>query len=279
MASKNNSPLVSIIVPCYNADKFLGKCIESIISQTYQNKELIIIDDCSTDKSFQISQKYSHEYPWIKVIKNIVNLGVADTFNVGIKQSKADYLARMDADDIMLPNRIEKQIDFLIKNPDVVIVGGQCQIVDSNDIEIGQKKFPLTDKAIKTMMFTSVPMQQPTIMINRTLVPSDQLVSKKRFSPAEDYDLFFSLARFGKFANLPDTTIKYREHNTNISLTKPKFTFWRIQDARLYAVINYGYKPSILSILIAIGQTIAVLLLPQNLIYPLHKLTRRMNRP
>jgi len=126
------------------------------------------------------------------------------------------------------------------------------------------------------MLFRTVPMQQPTVMINRSLLPPDFLYGNQYFSPAEDYGLFFAAARYGKLANLPDFTHFYREHGTNISLVKPKFTFWRITRARLDGILHQGYKPSLVSLLTVLAQTIAITLLPSKLIYPLHKRLRGM---
>ncbi len=270
-------PLVSICLPVYNAESFLPQCLESIEAQTYRPIELIAVDDCSKDNSLKILKEFSAGRPWVKVFQNPQNLGVSPTFNYAVAQSTGKYIARMDADDIMLPKRLKLQVQYLRKHPHTVIIGGQCHIIDKDSLITGKKIFPTKHAQILEMLFRTVPMQQPTVMINRELLPNDFLYGNQYFSPAEDYGLFFSAAKYGKLANLSQFTLKYREHNTNISLTKPKFTFWRIWRARLDGILHQGYRPSLKSILIVLAQTIAILILPQKLIYPLHKLTRGMS--
>jgi len=271
------TPLVSVCLPVYNAGKYLDKCLASIEAQTLKPIELIVVDDCSTDNSWEIISKFAKKHLWVRIFKNQANSGVSPTFNFAVSQATSNYIARMDADDIMAPNRLALQKKYLDKHPEVVIVGGQCYLINSPSKKIGIKSFPLDHNDIYEMLFRTVPMQQPTIMINRGKLPKDFLYSNSRFSPAEDYGLFFSAARFGKFANLPNFTHYYREHDTNISLVKPKFTFWRIWRARLDGLINQGYVPSLKSFLIVLAQTIAVLILPPKYIYPLYKRLRGMS--
>ena len=271
-------PLVSVCLPVYNAERYLPQCLKSIEDQTYRPLELIIIDDSSKDGSFSILSEFAKGKPWVKVSQNQHNLGVSSTFNHAVSLAQGDYIARMDADDIMDPERIAKQASFLQSHPETVIVGGQCHIIDNSGNIIGKKVFPLKHREILDMLFRTVPMQQPTVTINRSLLPQDFLYGNPYFSPAEDYGLFFSAARYGKLANLPDFTHYYREHGTNISLTKPKFTFWRIWRARLDALLHQHYRPSIKSIVIVLAQTLVILLLPEKLIYPLHKFTRGMGK-
>jgi len=271
-------PLVSVCLPVYNAASYLLQCLKSIEDQTYRPLELICINDSSKDKSFSILSNFAKDKPWVKISQNQHNLGVSPTFNHAVSLAKGDYIARMDADDIMDPERIAKQVSYLESHPDTVIVGGQCHIIDRSGKTIGQKTFPLNHHEILDMLFRTVPMQQPTVTINRSLLPKDFLYGNSYFSPAEDYGLFFSAARYGKLANLPDFTHYYREHGTNISLTKPKLTFWRIWRARLDALLHQHYRPSIKSIVIVLAQTLAILLLPEKLIYPLHKLSRGMGK-
>ena len=270
------NPVVSVTLPIYNAAKFLHDCLDSIATQTYKSFELIAIDDHSTDGSWEILQNFARDKKWVRISRHNKNLGVSPTFNEAVKLSKAGYIARMDADDIMAPNRLKLQVEYLQSHAQTVIVGGQCNLIDENNHVIGKKTFPYNHAEIKNMLFQTVPMQQPTIMINRKLLPQNFLYSNSQFSPAEDYGLFFSALKYGQFANLPETTLSYREHKTNISLVRPKFTFWRIWRARLDGILHQGYIPSFSATITVLAQTLAILILPNKIIYPLHKLTRNM---
>lgn len=272
------TPLVSVCLPVFNAGRYLEECLQSIASQDLRPIELVVVDDCSTDTSWKIINRFAKQYSWVRAFRNKKNLGVSSTFNYAVSLAQSDYIARMDADDIMAGNRLSLQKRFLDRHPEVVIVGGQCYLINGRGQKTGTKLFPLTHSKIYDMLFRTVPMQQPTIMINRSLLPKDFLFSDTRFAPAEDYGLFFSAARFGKFANLKNFTLFYREHDTNISLVKPKFTFWRIWRTRIDGILYRGYRPSLQSIFTVLAQTLVILLLPEKLIYPLYKFLRGMGR-
>ncbi len=273
----NPSVLVSVVLPIFNTQEYLLTCLNSIASQTLKSIELIAIDDCSTDSSWTILKQFAKNKPWVKISQNSTSLGVSSTFNIGIKKATGQFLARMDADDIMHQDRLKLQLQYLKQHPKTVIVGGQCQIIDSKGKITGKKTFPLEDKKIKDMLFRTVPMQQPTIMINRSLLPKNFIFGNKKYSPAEDYGLFFAATPYGEFANLPQTTHYYREHTTNISLTNPKFTFWKIWKARKDGILEHKYRPSIYSLVIVMLQTLVTIFLPSKYIYPLHKKLRRMS--
>lgn len=145
MKNKNN-PLVSIIMPVYNAGLFLVEAIESIINQTYENWELIIIDDASTDNSWKIIKRFKNQYPKkIKVIrlKKNLNKGGDVCANIGFQKAKGRFIARMDSDDISHSNRLEKQVKFLLNNPDIFMLGSQAWVIDKNGEIIGEKNLPL----------------------------------------------------------------------------------------------------------------------------------------
>lgn len=265
---RNKKPLVSIVLPVYNAGDFLVEAMLSIINQTYKNWELICVNDASKDNSLAILQDFALRDSRIKVYSNKRNLGVALTSNFVISKAKGKYLARMDADDVMMPDRIEKQVEFLQKNPGVVIVGGQCQLIDKDGEIIGRKIFPTKNTDLYKMSFRSMPIQQPTMMINLNLLPKKFTWYNDKFKPADDLDLFFRLFNFGLFANLPDFVLKYRMHKSNISLVNPKRTFFLTYEIRRRAVALYNYKPVFSSKLINYFQYLVVSVLPNFLIYP-----------
>ena len=129
-------PLVSVIMGIYNTAKSLPDSIESILNQTYKNWELIMCDDCSTDNTFEVANFYAEKYSNIKVIKNEKNMRLAYSLNQCLKEAKGEYIARMDADDISMPFRFEKQVEFLNDNPEFMCVGSTIIPFDEN----GEKK-------------------------------------------------------------------------------------------------------------------------------------------
>jgi glycosyltransferase involved in cell wall biosynthesis len=275
---KIKKPLVSVIMPVYNPGRFLVESIESILNQTFSNFEFIIVDDASTDNSWKIIKSYAKKDKRIIAIKNKINLGVSLTSNIAISQAKGKFLARMDADDISTPNRLFKQINFLKNNLQTIIVGGQCSIIDENNQIIGLKKFPISQKQIKDMIFWAVPVQQGFMMINRSLLPKKfQWYSPSKFS-AEEIDLYFNLLKYGKFANLSDNLYFYRQVSTSLSHQNPKKTFWITLQSRFKA-INNGFYPNISAVLINICQIIIISIFPNQIITSLWSLIRGIKKP
>lgn len=262
-------PLVSIVMPVYNAGLFLREALESVLGQTYQIFELICVDDGSTDNSLSILRQYAALDKRIKVYRNRKNKGVSETANLAISKIRGEYLARMDADDVMLPNRLEKQVFYLQKYSEVVALGGQCQLINEKGEVIGRKKFPCTNEEIYRMMYQAMPIQQPTIMVNLKLLPENFRWYQKRTNTAEEVDLLFRLFNFGKCANLADFVHKYRIHSHNLSLKQPKKTFLVTYETRKKAVKRYGYQPTLEAQIINFAQYLIISLLPGRAIYPL----------
>lgn len=268
-------PLISIILPVYNAEHYLSQALESLRYQTYTHFEVIAIDDASKDNSYKILQKYAKIDPRFRIYRNKTNLKIAKTLNFGLTKAKGQYIARMDADDVSLPNRLQKQIKYLLAHPGVVVVGGQCLTIDSHDEITGKKIFPISHIAINDMMFTANPIQHPSIMINRSLLPQNFEWYNPRLIPAEDLDLYFRLGKYGLYANLRSFILMYRQHTDSETFRDPKYTFAITQKVRRLAVHKYGYRPSFKSKLISLAQKIILRVLPSSLIFPLYTFIRR----
>lgn len=208
-------PLVSVIIPCYNAQKFVEKAVRSIMEQTYTNLEILCCDDCSTDKTLIILQKLSQEDSRVKVIKNEQNLKIVQTLNKLVYLSSGKYIARMDADDISLPNRIEKQVEFMEKNVDVGICGCNIFYIDEKGKKIRKSNFPKTDKSIQNLKFFRTPFCHPTIMFNSDL--RKYFYYKDEYLYAEDYGLWLELLDKFKGVNLKKCYFYYRLHNEQVT--------------------------------------------------------------
>jgi len=269
------NPLISVILPVYNAEKYLVEALESLRYQTYPYFEVIALDDASTDDSYKILKNYAKIDSRIKVFKNKTNLRIADTLNLGLTKAKGNYIARMDADDISLPTRFQKQIKYLQSHPGVVVVGGQCLTIDKNSHITGKKLFPTNHIDIHELMYTRNPIQHPSIMINRSLLPKDFNWYNPHLNSAEDLDLYFRLGKFGLFANLKSAILMYRQHGDSVTFKNPKHTFKITQKVRHLAVGKYGYKPSLKSKLISLIQTVIMEVIPASLVFPLYTFIRR----
>jgi len=261
-------------MPVYNSSKYLRESIDSVINQTYKNIELICVDDGSTDISYAILKEYAKKHSNIKVFKNKKNLGISKTSNYAISKAVGTFIARLDSDDIMTVTRVEKQVTYLLNNPDVIVVGGQVQIMSENGYIFGFKSFPINFKDIYAGMFTLMTVQQGAMMVNTTKLPHGFVWYKDDRKTAEEVDLFFRMFNYGTFANLTDVVLYYRQYNSSTSLKDPKDTFFNTLNARFKAVLQYRYKPSAKSVIVTIIQLILVAFLPNGLIYPLFSFIR-----
>lgn len=214
----NTTPLVSIILPCYNAQLFLNKAIDSILKQTYCNFELLCIDDCSTDTTPEILRKYELLDKRVKIFTNKKNLKIAQTLNVGLRHSNGKYIARMDADDISLPNRIELQVKFLEENESIGICGGQCKVINEFDVYSGKLSYILDNDGIISNLIFDSSFAHPTVMFRRNIYES--LGGYKDMMPIEDLEYWHRMAKAKvKMANLPNVLLLYRIHGNNVSKT------------------------------------------------------------
>lgn len=262
-------------MPVYNAGDFLHEAIDSILTQKCRNWELICVDDRSQDRSFEILKSYARQNKQIRIYRNKGHQGVATTANFAISRARGRFIARMDADDVMLPRRIEKQLAFLTKRPNIVAVGGQCALINSEGGRIGEKHFPTSHARIYATAFQMVPMQQPTLMVNTSLLPIDFRWYEDGQDTAEEVLLLFRLFKHGLCANLKDYVLKYRIHQNNTSLAHPKKTFLLTYKARQVAIKQFGYQPTLGGSLVSNLQWFLVNILPEKAICPAFNLWRR----
>ena len=186
--------LISVILPVYNCEHTIEKAIDSIINQTYTNWELVICDDCSTDGTLKILNKYRDLYPHkIVILKNDKNMMIAKTLNKCLQHVKGDYIARMDGDDVSLPCRLEKELNFLKNNPDKMVVDCSMIIFDENGNR-GLRKGGGTKKN----EFNSYFFNHPTIMARKEMYKELNGYSEdSRITRCEDVDLWFRFTSLG----------------------------------------------------------------------------------
>ena len=207
---------VSVLMPVYNTDgNILRQTIESILSQTFTDFEFLIVNDCSTDENVEkIVLEYQQKDNRIKYFMNEKNLGISGTRNKLIDLSQGEYLAVMDHDDISLPNRFEKQVEFLDKNLDVGVVASWYEEFPKTKIV----KYPTNDFDIKVNLMQNCALLHPASMIRKSVLTRNNLKYEADFSPAEDYCLWIRLIKLTKFANIPEILFKYRVHGNNESI-------------------------------------------------------------
>lgn len=211
MASSRNNLLVSVLMPAYNAQDYIGEAIESILSQTYSNFELLIADDASTDNTKAIITGYAKTDKRVRLIANSKNLYIAANRNKLITEAKGTYVVWADADDISYPERIETQIKILESDASIGICGGSLELFGNKKTEGKIRSYPLADYEARRKIFRYVTVAQPAAMIRREVF--DKLGNYDLSTPpAEDLDMLFRIGEKYKFANTDKVVIKYRDN-------------------------------------------------------------------
>ncbi len=208
---------LSVVMPVYNAARYLKESIESILSQTFTQFEFIIINDGSTDDTERVILGYNDDR--ISYSKIPENKGVVFCLNHGMSIAKGSYIARMDADDIAHPQRLFLQHSFLEKNMPVQVVGSFTRLFsESGPGKI--RKYPTQNAAIKCMALKETPFAHPSVMFRNSLVKNGDYYYDELFYPAEDYELWTRLILKHKTANIALPLLNYRMHHEQISFVK-----------------------------------------------------------
>lgn len=211
------NPLVSVLFPCYNAEKYVEEALLSLINQTYSNIEIVAVNDCSTDATRDILDKYAAIDDRIKVYNNEENLKLIKTLNKGVGLCNGKYIARMDADDISLPERIEKQVDFLEKNPDYSVVSTMFYAFRSGSDKRSLYRNPSKYEDLQAALLFNSVICHPASMIRKTLFTELNLCFESTYVHVEDYALWSKALYLTKLANLDEALLLYRVHENQIS--------------------------------------------------------------
>jgi glycosyltransferase involved in cell wall biosynthesis len=209
------NPAITVLMPAYNAEKYIGQAIDSVLRQTFTDFELVIVNDGSTDST----QKVIHSFKDARIVLiNQPNMGVAAALNTGLKHSRAPFIARFDADDICYPERLEKQIRFLKENPEYILVGSDADyILENDDFLFHFQCIAHSHDEIMEKLYFYCPFVHPTVMYKKESIcnaggyPADA-------HNFEDYLLWTAIAKVGKICNLPEALIKYRLNSSSVTI-------------------------------------------------------------
>lgn len=213
-----SQPLVSVLMPCYNAEKYVEESMNSILNQTYNNLEIIAINDCSGDNTLSILQRMAKKDARIRVINNEDNLKLIKTLNKGIGLCNGEYIARMDSDDIALPTRIEEEVNFLEKKRDHDIVSTLFYAFHSdkpNKKDLHNN--PLHDEELRAYMLFKSGICHPAVMIRKRVFTELGLSFGSEYLHVEDYALWSEAIYKTKLANIGKPLLLYRVHQQQVS--------------------------------------------------------------
>lgn len=205
-------PRVTVLMTVYNGEKYLGLAMDSILKQTFTDFEFLIIDDGSTDCSVEILKRY--EDPRIQLVLSYHNMGVSSAANRGLELARGEYIARMDCDDISLPERLEKQVAFMDSHPEVGVCGSWYKIFGLIDCECFC--LPTTYEEIKATLFFTNCIGQPTVMMRRSMLKEYGLRYELGCDYAEDYSLWTTCSFLFPVVNIPEMLLHYRVSPTGV---------------------------------------------------------------
>lgn len=233
------NPQISVILPCYNAEKTLEETLKSLVTQTFSNFEVIIVDDGSTDSTGHILNRWRKQDARFKHI-SASHSGVISASNVGMLACRAPYIARMDADDLAAPTRLEKQFTFLEENREIAALSCLVKAFPEKDVGGGFQVYIewlnslITDEDIKREMFVESPLPNPSVMFRREwLLKMDGYQENDNFP--EDYDLYLRMYLAGaNFAKIPEVLHEWREHPDRITHTDSRYSLTNFLRAKAY---------------------------------------------
>lgn len=229
----NKKPFISVILPIKNSEKYLGKCLQSIASQSFEDFEVLAFDDLSTDNSHQLLKLFAKEDKRFKVFKNKKHYGMAVCFNRGSKRAKGTFITFLNAKDVLSKNRFETQVKFLFENPKTVAVGTQSAYITGNKKQ-AESSFPIDHGTICKNLLSGESMQFESALINRILLPKDLLKFKSTPKSILLQELFLKLTNYGQLANIPQVLHKRIDQNTKSSIKNlPNFVKLFVKTATL----------------------------------------------
>lgn len=235
---------LSVVMTAHNNQKTLSQAINSILSQTFKDFIFYIVNDLSTDDSAQILFKLAQKDSRIKLITNHHHLGLTKSLNKALRQINTPYIARMDADDIALPTRFQKQLQFLGNHPQIMLLGTAAYLINESGKQTGLKRHPSDHNHLRSRVLKYCPFIHPTWMFRRSILQEIGEYNEN-FPFSQDYELALRIVSHFQTANLPEPLLKYRVDSSQaISLNNLKMQEWLALKARFLALTRYGYHLS-----------------------------------
>jgi glycosyltransferase involved in cell wall biosynthesis len=208
------APAVTVLMPIYNGQDYVKDAIDSILSETFSDFEFLIIDDGSKDKSAEIIKSYKD--PRIKYVSNVTNRGLPTTLNLGIELARGEFIARMDCDDISLPQRLERQVDFMRSHPEVSACGTWIKTI--GDAAGFVNKYFTDSGDIKASLLFNTSLAHPSVIMRRSALNKLNIRYSTHYRYfEEDYALWIELSKYTELANIPEVLLLYRIHKKSVS--------------------------------------------------------------
>ncbi len=215
-----DTPVVSVVMAVYNGERHLRETVSSILSQMFTNFEYIIVNDGSTDRTAELLQSFSDAR--IMLLHNEQNQGLPYSLNRGLEHARGTYIARIDAGDLAVKERLEAQVAYLEQHPEHGILGSACLVLDDSGQTKGRETFPVTDLDIRWRSLLGNPFLHPSIMLRRDVLVQHHLTYDTAFHSSQDYELWTRVLRHTCGANLKEPLILYRQSSESMTTKRRK---------------------------------------------------------
>lgn len=232
---------IDILMPVYNSERYIAQSIESVLAQSLSNWRLIIVDDLSTDRTHQIILPYAEKDPRIVLLKG-EHKGIAAAINLALSEVTAEFVARLDGDDIATQNRLAVQHDFMLSHQDVVVVGSNAMLIDEHGKPLKRRTSPSGWKKIQNILKTRNCICHPATMI-RTSALQQIGGYRDKFRTSQDYDLWLRISELGKIENISQDLLLYRRHSSQVSNSRNahRQTLYSVGAAIDYFLRKYNF--------------------------------------
>ncbi|WP_411819060.1 glycosyltransferase family 2 protein [Hyphococcus formosus] len=210
-------PLISVVMTVMNEVQYIRLAIDSILQQSLSDFEFIIIDDGSTDATPDILRDYANRDTRVRILTNATNLSVPKSANIGMANARGKYIARMDADDIAMPERFARQVDALERNPDIVLIGTGHEFIDSEGNVKSVHPHGSSPHIFDWISIFRPPLIQSSAMFRRSVIEQENLYYDHDFNRAADFEFWHRLLQHGRGSEIPGVYVQYRTHDRNVS--------------------------------------------------------------
>jgi hypothetical protein len=211
-------PTISVLIPAYNAERYVLQSVQSVLAQTYEDFELIVVNDASADRTPEILSAINDKR--LLVLTNPRNLGIVGSLNRAISEASGRYIARLDADDLCMPTRFAKQVALLDHNPRTMVVCTEQSVLERGQVRFSRQQADTDPKVLKWMLHVSNPIGHPSTMFRAQIVTELGAYLREEFKYAEDFDFLHRVLPLGEIAALPEYLTVYRQHDQNLTRTR-----------------------------------------------------------
>ena len=268
------NPMVSILIPVYNGSFFIEATVKSVLASSYKNIEVILVNDGSTDKSKKICNNLEKRFKRVRFFDFPSNGGMVRSLNFGIRIAKGKYIARINQDDLMVKERLKKQVEFLENHNDYVAVGGYIKLFTKENPKFDIIKFPLKDNEIRSSWLMLSPFADPSVMYLKRAYLNTSGYSQDMW-PADDVHMWYQLGSVGKLANLPFVLTYVRWHRGAGSIKFHKIQMRKTMLVHLWASQHVA-KPNIVTWIFWFGEFIAGIIFPPSINWFVYREIRKV---